>query len=225
MSIAKILLKLARTEQDEATRERMEQEAVERERENVALFEVTCGEDSPLTASALKGLGEALLRCRQIPEAIESFAKSYRFEAQKDAFDLLAVMEVHNSLFGAHMAAMRTGGELDRPAFRSYMPTIDIALGRVRAMPQDANAGAYYKVAGELRAFAEDYAGAAQLLGEAAELFKTEEEEKVASMIVHCVELKDFCERQLKQQQAAASAQGGQPSEGDAGAGAPAAAG
>eukprot|EP00418_Pyrodinium_bahamense_P002610 CAMPEP_0179016392 /NCGR_PEP_ID=MMETSP0796-20121207/3291_1 /TAXON_ID=73915 /ORGANISM="Pyrodinium bahamense, Strain pbaha01" /LENGTH=477 /DNA_ID=CAMNT_0020712071 /DNA_START=12 /DNA_END=1445 /DNA_ORIENTATION=+ len=205
MSIAKILLKLARSEQDDARREQMEEEAIERERENVALFEVTCGEDSPLTASALKGLGEALLRRRRVPEAVASFARAYHLEAMKDAFDLLAVMEVHNLLFGAHMAAMRAGGELDRAAFRTYLPTVDIALGRVRAMPQDANAGAYYKVAGELRAFAEDYAGAAQLLGEAAELFKTEQEEKVASLLSHCVDLKEFCEKQLQQQQASSA--------------------
>jgi len=206
MSIAKILLKLAKEETDEARRKEMEDEAVERERENVSLFEITCGDDSPLTASALKGLGECLLRTQRLPEAVASFARSYHLEAQKDAFDLLSVMEVHNLLFGAHMALVRTGGELDRSAFRSYMPTVDIALGRVRAMKQDANAGAYYKVAGELKAFAEEYAGAAKLLGEAEALFRAEQEEKVGNLISHCVDLKDFCEKQLLQQQAAAAA-------------------
>merc|ERR1712066_389823 len=98
------------------------------------------------------------------------------------------------------MAALHLGGELDRAAFRRYLPTVDVALKRVRDMKQDANAGAYYKVAGELRAFAEDYVGASELLGEAVELFKLEQEEKVGSLMGHCRDLKDFCEKQLQQQ-------------------------
>ncbi|CAE8722717.1 unnamed protein product, partial [Polarella glacialis] len=145
MSIAKILLKLAAKEEDAVKRQAMEEEAIEREEENVALFEVTCGDDSPLTASALRGLGEAYMSRSRSADAITVFARSYLLEAQKDAFDLLAIMEVHNSLFGAHMAAIKATGALDRTAFRSYMPTVQVALGRVRAMKQDANTGAYYK--------------------------------------------------------------------------------
>merc|ERR1712113_649829 len=139
MSIAKILLKIAETEPDEAKRIEMEEEAVQLEIENVQLFEITCGEDSPLTASALKGLGEALMQRHRFTEAQENFARSYRLEAQKDAFDLITVMEVHNLLFGSHMAAVRAGNELDRAAFREYLPTIELVLQRVRKMPQDAN--------------------------------------------------------------------------------------
>merc|ERR1712113_269871 len=101
MSIAKILLKIAETEPDEAKRIEMEEEAVQLEIENVQLFEITCGEDSPLTASALKGLGEALMRRDRYQEAQFTFARSYFFEVQKDAFDLLSVMEVHNALFSS----------------------------------------------------------------------------------------------------------------------------
>merc|ERR1719245_3029310 len=112
-------------------------------------------------------------------------------------------MEVHNLLFGSHMAAVRAGKELDRAAFRGYLPIIEIALQRVRAMKQDANAGAYYKVAGELRAFAEDYVGAAALLTEAEELFRTEEIEKVEGLISHCADLRAFCERNIQAAEAA----------------------
>eukprot|EP00435_Cladocopium_sp_Y103_P024362 s1485_g6.t1 len=98
MSIAKILLKLALQETDELKKQQMEDEAIEREQENVALFEVTCGEDSPLTASALRGLGEALKRRGKTEEAIASFARSYNLEAQKDAFDLLSIMEARRNL-------------------------------------------------------------------------------------------------------------------------------
>lgn len=197
MSVAKILLKLARTEGDEQQRVAMEEEAVEREQENVALFEVTCGADSPLTATALRGLGEALERRGRRPEAIAAFAKAYHLEALKDAFDLLAVMEVHNALFRVHLDLVKTGEPLDRRAFRSYLPTVEQALTRVKAMPQDANTGAYYKVAGELLAFAEDYAHADELLTEAIRLFQTETADKVQGLIDTCSDLKAFCEKQL----------------------------
>mmetsp|Transcript_57737 Transcript_57737/g.108194 ORF Transcript_57737/g.108194 Transcript_57737/m.108194 type:complete len:247 (+) Transcript_57737:590-1330(+) len=196
MSIAKILLKLALEETNEAKKQDMEEEAVIREQENVELFEVTCGDDSPLTASALRGLGEALKRRGRVAEAIESFARSYQIEAQKDAFDLLGIMEVHNHLFGAHMDLIKIGQPLNRTSFRNYLPIVDLALDRVRAMKQDANAGAYYKVAGEFAAFAEEYQRAAELLGEAIRLFKTEDDSKVAGLIHHCLELKDFCDAQ-----------------------------
>eukprot|EP00929_Paragymnodinium_shiwhaense_P084580 TRINITY_DN45238_c0_g1_i1.p1 TRINITY_DN45238_c0_g1~~TRINITY_DN45238_c0_g1_i1.p1 ORF type:complete len:367 (-),score=121.60 TRINITY_DN45238_c0_g1_i1:349-1449(-) len=107
MSIAKILLKLAEMEPDEAKRKEMEEEALERELENVQLFEVTCGEESPLTASALKGLGEVYLRLGQPPKAQKSLARSYLLEASKDAFDLLAVMEVHNKLVNATLSTVQ----------------------------------------------------------------------------------------------------------------------
>merc|ERR1712232_1335221 len=144
---------------DETKRCEMEAEAVEIELENVALFEVTCGEDSPLTASALKGLGDAYMRRNRFQEAKEAYARSYALEVQKDAFDLLAVMEVHNSLTSAHMQEVQMGKSLDRDGFKNYMPSVDKALERVGAMKQDGNAGAYYKVAAEIRAFASDYSG------------------------------------------------------------------
>ncbi|CAK0894329.1 unnamed protein product [Prorocentrum cordatum] len=196
MSIAKILMKLSKLEGSEAKRKEMDEEAVEIERENVVLFEVTCGVESPLTASALRGLGEALLRTGGLKEAQETIARSYLLEAQKDAFDLLAVMEVHNLLFSAHMAAMQATGEIDRPAFRGYANLIDTAERRVRAMQQDSNAGAYYKVAGEMKAFAEDYEGAARLLSDAVALFETEEPDKVAGLIQSSLDLKEFCLKQ-----------------------------
>merc|ERR1719221_790585 len=120
MSICKILLKLAPSEQDKTKRLAMQEEAIEMGFENVSLFEVTAGEDSPLTASALRILGEALLRQKRLAEATKSFARSYNLEVQKDAFNLMDVMEVHNLLVGVHMAVAKTGGGLDRNAFKTY---------------------------------------------------------------------------------------------------------
>jgi len=200
MSVAKILLKIAASESDAAKKRSMEEEAVRLGEENVAIFEVTCGADSPLTASALKGLGEAYKRRGRREDAIKAYAKAYLLEALKDSFDLVSVMEVHNELFDAHLAQITAGVGIDRKAFKSYLSTVEKVLARVKLMPQDANAGAYYKAAGEFMAFAEDYAGADMLLTEAIRLFKAErhdKEELVGRLIVTCQELKDFCTKQL----------------------------
>merc|ERR1711957_557469 len=213
MSIAKLLLKLAKLESSSSTIKEMHDEAVTLERENVEIFEITCGEDSPLTASALKGLGEALPACDNIPEACEAFGKSYKWEAMKDAFDLLAIMEVHGSLVSALLASAKITGGLNRGAFRDHVSTVQMALKRVRSMLQDGNAGAYYKVAGELLAFAEDYTGAAALLMEACALFTKEanlpgkqaEKPMFDGLIQTCQELQVFCESQVSKPKPAAS--------------------
>lgn len=197
MSIARILLKIANSEEDEARRVEMEEEAIEQGRDNVEIFKVTCGDESPLTASALMGLGKALVRRGQLSEAQASFAESYRLEAIKDAFDLLTVMEVHNALVHAHTVTCAETG-LDRTAFASYIPTVELTLERVRALPQDGNAGAYYKVAGELMAFAGDLERASSLLGTAIELFKTEEADLVSGLIETCSTLREFCLKQVE---------------------------
>merc|ERR1712151_940422 len=134
-SVAKILLKMAAKEGVPVEKKiEMENEAIEREIENVELFEVTCGEDSPLTASALKGLGDAYVRRSRFQEAKQTYARSYALEVQKDAFDLLTVMELHNSLTSTHMAEVQTGKPLDRDGFKNYMPIINKGLERVGAM-------------------------------------------------------------------------------------------
>jgi len=193
MSIAKILLKLSKEEKDLDKKREMEEEAVTIEEENVELFIITCGDDSPLTASALKGLGEAEQRTGRLERAIKSFARSYELEAQKDAFDLLAIMEIHNLLVGAHMEAVQGGGKLDHAVFLSYTPTVDKTVARVNQLPQDGNAGAYFKVAGELMAFGEQYETAVVYLSKAIKLFQTEKPDVVAGLIRNCTDLLTFC--------------------------------
>merc|ERR1712224_474523 len=77
------------------------------------------------------------------------------------------------------------------------MPAVDAALTRVKKMPQDANTGAYYKVAGELTAFAEQYHDALKLLNDAIRLFKESDEKCVAGLIQNCLDLTTFCEGQM----------------------------
>merc|ERR1712083_845051 len=125
-------------------------------------------------------------------EAQFTFARSYFFEVQKDAFDLLSVMEVHNALFSSHVNAKEAGG-INRAAFKDYMKTVDMALERVRQMHQDGNTGAYYKVAGEFKAFAEEYGAAADLLANAIELFKGEADQStVTGLVDNCTGLLQF---------------------------------
>merc|ERR1712194_46642 len=116
----------------------------------------------------------------------------------KDAFDLLSVMEVHNALFSSHVNAKEAGG-INRDAFKDYMKTVDMAIERVRQMHQDGNAGAYYKVAGEFKAFASEYGGATDLLAHAIELFRAEpDQSKVTGLVDNCMGLLTFCLSQSK---------------------------
>merc|ERR1719321_1802135 len=60
-------------------------------------------------------------------------------------------------------------------AFRHYFPVATRVAARVRAeLPQDGNAGAYYKVAGELFVLGADCATGRPLLAEAVQLFAVE---------------------------------------------------
>merc|ERR1712226_301815 len=76
-------------------------------------------------------------------------------------------------------------------------------------MKQDGNAGAYYKVAGELMAFGDEFETAAVFLGKAVELFSTERPEVVAGLIKSTNDLKAFCLTKVTSQAAATATQKG----------------
>lgn len=196
-SIAKALLKLADKEVDADKKVDLENQAIEHELENVQLFIVTAGIDSPLTASSHFGLGTALLRRERIDEAIDAFANSYKYEAIKDAFDLTQIVRVHQALFQAHLDNIRNGAALDRKAFRSYVPIVDGVLMRVRLGKQDANAGVYYKCAAEVMAYAEEHSVASSLLGEVIELFTGEDPKLVGKLLSQAKDLKAFCDKHV----------------------------
>jgi hypothetical protein len=61
----------------------------------VDVFRHTCGEDSPLLASALKIKGEVLCALpEQLPQACDTFIDAFRIEAQKDLVELMTMMEL-----------------------------------------------------------------------------------------------------------------------------------
>ncbi|CAJ1386998.1 unnamed protein product [Effrenium voratum] len=135
MAVSKMQLKLENLDDAEA-----------KAQEAVRLFESTSGEDSPLLASAWKRLGEVQMKQERFVDARIAFHMSYKLEAIKDAFDLTEIVIVHQALMDAHLGR----GPLDRTIFRSYFGTISQALQRVRKLKQDGNAGAFYKLAGEV---------------------------------------------------------------------------
>jgi hypothetical protein len=84
MSIAKLQVKLKDTES-----------ALTYASLAVDVFRHTCGEDSPLLASALKIKGEVLCAIPgQLPQACDTFIDAFRIEAQKDLVELMTMMEL-----------------------------------------------------------------------------------------------------------------------------------
>ena len=61
----------------------------------VDVFRHTCGEDSPLLASALKIKGEVLVAMPdQLPQALDTFINAFKIEAQKDLVEIMTMMEL-----------------------------------------------------------------------------------------------------------------------------------
>jgi hypothetical protein len=61
----------------------------------VDVFRHTCGEDSPLLASALKIKGEVLCAIPgQLPQACDTFIAAFKIEAQKDLVEIMTMMEL-----------------------------------------------------------------------------------------------------------------------------------
>eukprot|EP00439_Symbiodinium_sp_Y106_P042333 s3885_g5.t1 len=178
MTLSKMALKLGDMEEAEATCQ-----------EAIRLFESTSGEDSPLLASAFKRMGEIRMAQERWTEARAALHQAYKLEAIKDAFDLTEVVIIHQQLTDAHLGK----GELDRQSFRPYFPTIAQVLKRVYDMKQDGNAGAYYKLAGELFVLGEDCEAGKSLLFAAVSLLETESAIDTSGMVKTCKDLIRYC--------------------------------
>ena len=82
-----------------------EKEAEKYIREAIHIYEVTCGETSPLTGGAYFKLGQILWegspkvkhsgRPRR-KQARKALKRAYEIEAMKDAFTIIGVLEIHN---------------------------------------------------------------------------------------------------------------------------------
>jgi hypothetical protein len=118
--------------------------------EAVHIFEVTSGDDSPLTGNACKVLGE-LYWTRPKPDrmlARKYLKQAYHCEAIKDHVEIMALMEVHNMLIDTHI---KGASGIDRNEFKQYKTIVELAYANVkRSLAQDGNAAVYYKLAGEM---------------------------------------------------------------------------
>merc|ERR1719326_1176674 len=72
-------------------------------REAVNMYEVTCGETSPLTASAYHELGKCLWAQRKRDGSQKAYKRAYELESMKDAWDLVVILEIHNELMETHL--------------------------------------------------------------------------------------------------------------------------
>mmetsp|Transcript_79613 Transcript_79613/g.165369 ORF Transcript_79613/g.165369 Transcript_79613/m.165369 type:complete len:941 (-) Transcript_79613:78-2900(-) len=164
-------------------------------REAVTMYEVTCGETSPLTASAYHELGKCLWMQRKREDAQNALARAYELEAMKDAWDLVVLLEIHNLLMDTHLKEI---ANINRTKFQEYFKIVDFVVGRVRKdLPQDGNAAVYYKAAGELKAWGGNYNAAKDLLNKAIPLFREEKSMDCSSLIQACNDMLGFCDRNL----------------------------
>jgi len=164
-------------------------------KEAVHMYEVTCGETSPLTASAYHELGKCLWAQRKREDAQKALARAYELEAMKDAWDLVTLLEIHNMLMDTHLKAT---SNINRAKFAEFFKTSDFIANRVRkTLPQDGNAAVYYKAAGELRAWGGRYQEAKDYFNEAIPLFENEKGTDCSSLIQGCRDMLAFCDRNL----------------------------
>mmetsp|Transcript_187 Transcript_187/g.762 ORF Transcript_187/g.762 Transcript_187/m.762 type:complete len:935 (-) Transcript_187:62-2866(-) len=168
-------------------------------REAVMMYEVTCGETSPLTASAYHELGKCLWAQRKREDAQKALARAYELESMKDAWDLVTLLEIHNTLMDTHL---KDTTNINRTKFQEYFKTTEFVTGRVRKnLPQDGNAAVYYKAAGELKSWGGKYSEAKELFNEAIPLFQKEKAMDCSGLIAACRDMLSFCDRNLAGQQ------------------------
>eukprot|EP00929_Paragymnodinium_shiwhaense_P084169 TRINITY_DN44995_c0_g1_i1.p1 TRINITY_DN44995_c0_g1~~TRINITY_DN44995_c0_g1_i1.p1 ORF type:complete len:984 (+),score=329.16 TRINITY_DN44995_c0_g1_i1:118-3069(+) len=164
-------------------------------REAVHMYEVTCGETSPLTASAYHELGKCLWAQRRREDAQKATKRAYEIESMKDAWDLVTLLEIHNLLMDTHL---KETDNITRSKFKDYFKTVDFVLGRVRKeLPQDGNAAVYYKAAGELFAWGGEYERGKALFNEAVPLLQAEKSTDCTGLIQACNDMLGFCDRNL----------------------------
>jgi hypothetical protein len=126
-------------------------------REAIHTYEVTCGETSPLTGGAYHKLGQVLWEQRRRKPAQKALKRAYELENMKDAFTIVGVLEIHNTVMDTFL---KDNPAIDRVGFAAFLGVVTVAKERVeKECVQDGNAACYYKAAAELRAWAGSYSG------------------------------------------------------------------
>jgi len=168
-------------------------------REAVQMYEITCGETSPLTASAYHELGKCLWAQRRRADAQKALKRAYEIESMKDAWDLVTLLEIHNLLMDTHLKETE---HIERSKFEDYFTIVEYITNRVKKeLPQDGNAAVYYKAAAELKAWGGKYSEAQQLFEVALPLFRSERTTDCTELIQACNDMLAFCERNLEGKQ------------------------
>jgi hypothetical protein len=108
----------------------------------VHVFRHTCGEDSPLLASALKIRGEVQVALPGLlPQAVDSFINAFKIEAQKDLVELMTMMELVQLIQAVcrFARARRSRPICFLPAYQCLHPTClqDAANARSRRPPPE----------------------------------------------------------------------------------------
>jgi tetratricopeptide (TPR) repeat protein len=177
MSIAKLCLKL-----------RDNKQALEFADRAVQNFKRTCGDDSPLVASALKTKGEILASMTTESEnAVLALHAALRIEATKDALDMMTMMEIIQLVSNI---SQQMPAEKRAQTLKNVLEAAIKACANVRAkLPQDGNTAAFYKFVAELAFYAQELAVARELLTEAIPLFATEKSMDCSGLVKQCEEL------------------------------------
>lgn len=163
--------------------------------EAVSMYEVTCGPNSPLTASAYHELGEVLWKQRKRTEAQKALKRAYEIESIKDAWDLVTLLEIHNLLMDTHL---KECNHIDRLKFQEYFKIVEDVTCRVKnQLPQDGNAAVYYKAAAELKAWGGQYQEAKDLFDMAMPLLEVERSADCSGLLQACKDMRTFCDRNL----------------------------
>jgi tetratricopeptide (TPR) repeat protein len=186
MSIAKLYATTKQTEKayEYATR------AVEN-------FRRTCGNDSPLLASALKAQGEILANDPlKASQAIRILQESLSIEASKDAVDMMCMMDLVHAL--TKLAQRLTdSGEQSRTYMRTFTIASDACNNVRKKLPKDGNMAAFFKFVAELAIYANQLAAAKCLLEEALPLFQEEKSMDCSGLASQCTEILALIDRRI----------------------------
>jgi tetratricopeptide (TPR) repeat protein len=163
--------------------------------EALRIFEVTCGDDSPLSAGALASLGRVQQRQLKLVEAQRHLKRALALEGTKDSVHLTTVYELLTSLMDLH--AHNPAG-VDRSAFKQYVPILADTAQHMKAqgVPEDGDYGAFCKSAGEFCTLAEAYNEADVYLTKAIDILSSVTAIDCAHLVATCRQLLAYAHSQ-----------------------------
>ena len=122
------------------------------------------------------------------------YLEAFQIEAEKDAIDLVALIELSNELIG-------TVKFLDNGQRHAYKPILDIAvtacdnIGLKRAPVGDANTGAFFKLMADIAIFAKDLPRAKEWLLIAVNMMENDKGIDCHELEAQCRQLIDLIDK------------------------------